>query len=303
MPIDVVTCSEDQIITLNSEILSNNELLDAVPEWVRYGPSLFIKCPYCNSHLNSAKKCTDQDYELEWGENITLGVCPKCSFWHGEWYRDLGIGYTGCPESEWEAQLSKVAEFESVLPEGCEAELAHYLRVNPNLWGRLAPRRLETLVAHIFRHNYAASEVMHVGRPGDGGVDVIFIDSGGRRWLIQVKRRENINSSEGVGTLRNLLGVMVLEDASYGAIVSTSDHFTYSTYKARNNAEKKGFMVSLIDRGKLDRLLDPVMPYGEWIDLIERRKPEWITDLCQRIPDSRQLSFQDYISCVTQLHD
>ena len=298
MPIDIISCDEDQIITLNGETLLRDEAFDIVPEWVQYGSSLLMRCPYCNSNLNMAKKCILQDHGHEWVEDISFGVCPNCSFWHGEWYRDLGIGQMGCPESEWEAQISKISEYENVLPEGCEAELAQYLRANPGLWCTLDPRRLETLVAHIFRHNYAASEVMHVGRPGDGGVDVVFVDSGGRRWLIQVKRRENTSSSEGVGTLRNLLGVMLLEDASFGAIVSTADHFTYSAHKARHSAEQKGYMVALIDSGKLDRLLEPIMPFGEWIDLIERRKPEWVAELCQSIPDNRQLSFKDYLYSV-----
>lgn len=84
MPIDIVSCDEDQNITLNGEPLLRDEVSDIVPEWVQYGSSLLIECPYCNSRLNMAKKSMFQDQGHEWVEDISLGVCPKCSFWHGE---------------------------------------------------------------------------------------------------------------------------------------------------------------------------------------------------------------------------
>jgi hypothetical protein len=109
----------------------------------------------------------------------------------------------GCPPPpEQRACISKLREFNTRLPDSCSTELAQYLRSKPDGWHRYDPKRFEKLVADIFRANHASSEVIHVGKPDDGGVDVILIDSANEQWLAQVKRRERQDSSEGVSTIR-----------------------------------------------------------------------------------------------------
>ena len=61
-----------------------------------------------------------------------------------------------------------------------------------------------------------------LGRPRDGGVDVLLIDAEKEEWLIQVKRRKSQNSTEGVNTIRNILGVMTVKDVYKGIVVSTA---------------------------------------------------------------------------------
>lgn len=247
------------------------------------------------AELWHAKHVDEYDRYNEWVERCLVAECPRCAYWHADWYQDLGQGIYGCPTAEWEANISKLCEFSSCLPEGCHRELSQHLRANPNLWCALSPRNLEKLVADIFRGNFTTCEVMHVGKPGDGGIDVVFVDSGQQRWLIQVKRRERINAAEGVDTLRNLLGVMVMEGTGYGAVVSTADHFTYSALKAKERASEKGYTISLLDRGRLDRMIEPLLPTRQWLNLIKKRKPEWQSLLGDRMPDRGQLTFRDYI--------
>ncbi|MEN6318765.1 MAG: restriction endonuclease [Syntrophaceae bacterium] len=163
------------------------------------------------------------------------------------------------------------------------------------MWYNIAPSKLERLVADIFKANYATCEVMHVGQPDDGGVDVVFVDSGSRRWLISVKRRLHPAKGEGVATIRNLLGAMLLKNSRYGVVVSTVDHFTYRAYEAVSKAEDMGFTLSLVDLGKLNRMLTPLLPTMEWYDIIRDHKPEWLEELCARMPNRRQCTFRDYI--------
>lgn len=159
----------------------------------------------------------------------------------------------------------------------------------------MKPLSLERLIADIFRANYQNSEVIHLGQPNDGGVDVLFIDSSNKRWLIQVKRRGSPNIAEGVSTLRNLLGVLVLKSAKYGIVVSTADHFSYWAFKAREKARILGYTLELIDRGKLKRLIEPLLPNRQWVRLIEKRKPEWIPTLSEKMPDRRQITVEQYL--------
>jgi hypothetical protein len=69
---------------------------------------------------------------------------------------------------------SVAAKFSPSLPKACSDELAQQLRRRSTSWHDLSPKCMETLVADIFRANYQHSEVIHVGRPGDRGIDVIF---------------------------------------------------------------------------------------------------------------------------------
>lgn len=301
MKYDSIFSNEFQEIFLNNEVVPSEEGCDIVSDWVQTDLTRVLECPYCQTKLWRGYHEEEIEGQGEWVERCLIVECPRCAYWHADWYQDLGQGYTGCPTAEWEAHISKLCEFSSHLPEGCHSELSRHLRANPNLWCALSPLKVEKLVADIFLRNFCHCEVMHVGKPGDGGIDVVFVDSGKHRWLIQVKRRERLKAAEGVETIRNLLGVMVLEGDRFGAVVSTADHFTYSAYKAKQRAYEKGYTISLLDRGRLDRMVEPLLPSRQWVHLIKKRKPEWLSLLSDKMPDRRQLTFRDYIQHLNDL--
>ena len=196
----------------------------------------------------------------------------------------------GCPTSEWECQLSKLDEYQDRLPYACETELLQYLRLHPASWHALDPKQMELLVAEVFRANYRPSEVLHVGRPDDGGVDVIFVDSDRGKWLVQVKSHAYSSASEGVGTIRNLLGAILLEGALRGVVVPNADHFTYRACEAAGRAQEKGYTIRLIDKGKLNRMLDPLLPCGCWRQFVRRRRPDWLRRFGAEWPNPDQLT-------------
>jgi hypothetical protein len=148
-------------------------------------------------------------------------------------------------------------------------------------------------VADIFRANHASSEVIHVGKPDDGGVDVILIDSANEQWLAQVKRRERQDSSEGVSTIRNLIGTMVLEGAKRGIVVSTADHFTLRARQAAKKLKKQGFYIELIDKGILNRMLDPILPDRPWLSIVRAHDPEIADRLSLQVSSDYQLHLFD----------
>jgi hypothetical protein len=297
MPFDAMYFDGEDSYILNDQPImrgADRDLIAQYAEKLLMGPL----CPFCGSQLRIARfgeREENSGHELEWEEAMTVGECPGCAFGHCEWHRDLGLDGYGCPISEWESQLSKLGEYPDDLPHACKSELAQHLRLHGDLWSSLNPKRMEVLVADVFRANHYASEVFHVGRPDDGGVDVIFINSGGTKWLMQVKSHRNSAASEGVGVIRNLLGAMTLDGTPTGVLVTNADHFTYRAYEAVGRAREKGYTVNLIDRGKLNRMLDPLLPYGEWRRFVRRRRPNWMRHFNERLSYREQLTLNSYL--------
>ena len=217
------------------------------------------RCPYCDHSLHLIKHQDDEhigDFLLAGG----VEYCINCHYWRFHHLEGRYIGRWSVYAYSYMSLISKMREFENELPQECSGELSQWLRQNPLRWNALNPYQFEKLVADIFNANYQQAEVIHVGKSHDGGVDILFIDTHEKQWLIQVKRRRNIQKGEPVETIRNLLGTMLLEGAYHGIVVSTADHFTYQACKAAQRAEEVGMTVKLIDRGLLDRMLEVILP-------------------------------------------
>jgi hypothetical protein len=251
------------------------------------------QCPFCKVRLISVEHIdrNEEDEEFADIEHTVsfLEYCQRCQYWRWHrlenWWVDRGGFYL---LHDYVSYLSKIKEFTDALPEGCSSELAQALRRYPTKYHSINPQCLERFVADVFKANHTDAEVIHVGKPNDGGVDVLFIDNGNNQWLIQVKRRERPDVSEPVETIRNLLGAMVLQDSTYGIVVSTADHFTYRAYEAVSRARERGMMVELIDRGKLDRMLDTLLPDRPWINMLRVRHPDLVSYFEEKIPSITQ---------------
>jgi Restriction endonuclease len=127
---------------------------------------------------------------------------------------------------------------------------------------------MERLVAQIFRSNFSHAEVIHIGRPGDRGIDVMFVDSEGSTWLIQVKRRSKAGAVEGFETLQKLLGNLALEGENKGIIVSNASHFSVQAKQQALRVAQRGMTVKLWDRGVLNRMLGTMLPERPWRTLL-----------------------------------
>lgn len=236
-------------------------------------------CPYCRHKLRIATvgqfsnvKPPSRQFILDFEVTDHQGClkwCKNCNFWY--WFGDVNTDDYGYYRETF--AVSKVRQFNPKLPEGCVQEFAAQLRRNPELFHSMAPTRLEILVRDIFRLNFNNCESIHVGRPGDGGVDVLFIDAGGEEWLIQVKRRESPLATEGINTIRNFAGTLMIKDKVNGIIVSTADHFSAAAWDAVHRLEKKRFRIALWDKGILNRMLDAVLLQHPWLAAVAHLTP------------------------------
>ncbi|MBX0292850.1 restriction endonuclease [Hymenobacter sp. HSC-4F20] len=231
-------------------------------------------CPYCNSYLKNIVFEDVAEDNDRWHNNRwhTLIFCQRCAYWE---FKGSECG-NACDPSQSVIATAISARFSDEIPAICNEELAQQLRRNDKLWHTINPRQMELLVADIFKYNYKNSEVMHVGGPGDKGIDVIFVDGEGEKWLIQVKRRENPKKAEAFSTLQSILGTLALEGERNGIIVSTSDSFSYQARKQNERALKQGYRIELIDKGKIDRMLGNILPYAPWKELFAHPDVNWL---------------------------
>jgi hypothetical protein len=240
-------------------------------------------CAYCSTELI---KIENEILEESRHHDYCLWYCDKCCFWQARIYS----AFRACmPPPDYWAYVSKLREFNPNLPEGCSTELALHIRRHPDLLHSFNPTRFEKFVADVFRANYTNAEVIHVGGPGDGGVDVLLIDTEKEQWFIQAKRRGSQKPSEGVGTIRELLGAMFVEGVRTGIVVSTVERFSPDAQEFVAKVKKRGMTVHLVDKGIFNKMLDPVLPDRPWLDPISEVDEEISSYLADQIPTDNQL--------------
>lgn len=239
-------------------------------------------CPYCFTFLQLATpeahdEISDTQVRLpkpvvgdgHCGSKSCVWSCRNCGYWQIYLLLESDHCYATL------ALMSKLRTFDTMLPGGVQDELLAALCKRVSIWNAMTPKRLETLVTEVFRENYAPCEAIHVGQPYDDGVDVVFVDSGARTWLIQVKRREKVRASEGVDTIRNALGVLAVHGRPQGIVVSSADHFTHRAHESAGRAHRNsGFTLKLVDRGKLMRIIGSPGVRASWQHAVKYHIPE-----------------------------
>jgi hypothetical protein len=86
---------------------------------------------------------------------------------------------------------------------------------------------------------------------------------------------------------------MVLEGAKRGIVVSTADHFTLRARQAAKKLKKQGFYIELIDKGILNRMLDPILPDRPWLSIVRAHDPEIADRLSLQVSSDYQLHLFD----------
>lgn len=251
-------------------------------------PTRAVRCPYCGTKLSASSSGRYDDIDGdEDGQRCAYELvefCTRCRFWQLQEDRLSFFGERATTFSRHDATIfaSKIREFDTVAPDGALDEISQWFRRDPLKYHNVTPLYLEKLVKKIFEESGTYVEVHHVGRPGDGGVDVVLVDSENKTWLVQVKRRESPTAVERVDTIRNLLGTLVLGNSRTGVVVSTADHFTRNARVSAKMAADVGYTIELVDKKALDRLLGQTLRSGGWSPLQREVGQERTTWLAER---------------------
>jgi hypothetical protein len=265
---------------------------DAISSWIDVSFMTATTCLFCQTPLEIAT--SDLVAMVTSEEDATrsskVWSCPWCGYWQMYWYQLTPTDPMGgiYPEYMHQYVISKEKTYEDDLPEGVDCELAQTLRRHDKLWHSMSPTRFEKLLVSVFKANFSVCEIFHVGKSYDDGIDAYFIDAKGQKWLVQAKRREKPNSTEGVSTIRNFLGAVFLDQSLHGIVASTADHFSYRANLAAKKATKLGMEIQLYDKGKLKRMLNPFLPDRPWFEIVRPFDPESAYILSDQIPARAQ---------------
>lgn len=134
-------------------------------------------------------------------------------------------------------------------------ELIRYLNKHPDGIYNLSPRKLESLVADIFKH--FGCNVTLTPETRDGGFDfsALLVDPMGIPLLTYVEvKKYSPTRPVGVNIVRNLYGVVAHDDISRGVIVTTSRF----TQDAEKFSKSTGHRISLRDYNDITRWLKDI---------------------------------------------
>ena len=133
--------------------------------------------------------------------------------------------------------------------------LNDYIHTHPDKIININDKKMEELVGSVFSSFYQC-EAKIVGKSSDGGVDIILID-GDKPTMVQVKRRKNLNKTESVSYIRELLGATLLKQSKNCMFVTTADKFSCDAKKTASLAINLGLVerYELINRERFISML------------------------------------------------
>jgi restriction system protein len=235
-------------------------------------------CPYCNVRTRNIFRAQilsdDSDYTRDEFMQADIYACLTCGWWYDdEAYVDrVDMSYTKVGR-----MLRCLRSFPAnspTLPLEC---LSSAILKRPHILHDIHPKRLETFVASVLSDHFDV-EVTVVGRSGDGGVDLVYVQSN-EPFAVQVKRREDPNGKEGVAVVREFLGACILSQKKNACIVTTAGGFTNGALTSAKAAVDMGVLNSfeLVDRARFISLFryTSFANLYPWTTLARDRIKEW----------------------------
>lgn len=198
---------------------------------------LLAQCAFCETPL------VQPHYQspTETGVERVVKECPNCGWWQLKHEVILPGGVMGEDVSKGFFLNGIVRRFDvsdKYLPLGA---LLQEVQKRKEILYRIAPKKMEELVAYVFSEFYAC-EVVHCGRSHDGGIDLVLV-AADEPVLVQVKRRETPSHVEAVSTVREFLGAVMLNQRQQAILVSTADHFSREAEQAARKAENLALLT------------------------------------------------------------
>jgi restriction system protein len=195
-------------------------------------------CIYCTGNLNMV--VSKEEGNSSFYSHGDVLECESCGWWSAsKTFVDF--------ESDYPQAFTKI--FHSVIKNYSIADknplilnVHRELKKDPSKIASMNKTAFEKYMAEVLENHFSC-QVKHVGKSDDGGVDLWILENE-EKTLVQVKNRE-LHKTEGVGTVRSLLGSMLDMDIYRGMIISTAKTFTEPSKKMVNRNLAKGSVERL----------------------------------------------------------
>jgi hypothetical protein len=224
-----------------------------------------MDCPYCSSIANGKYGVVDV--------HTALYECKKCGWWElvrvivNKEVESL-FGFSWCGINKGILKRYPINSLEVPME-----ELRKYLKNHPSDMAYTNTTAFEKLMAHCIRETNDYCEVKHVGGTGDGGVDIELVSLNEGKRLVQVKRREDITSTEGVKVVRELNGVLLRENNYKGMVITTAKKFSGEVLDEINKTKqsREEYDMKLFTYKDIVELFDvkPSNPYRPWENFLK----------------------------------
>jgi hypothetical protein len=198
------------------------------------------RCPYCDSKVKvftlappDTQVVPDFDDIDDSGDRRAVEIrgCSSCGWWY-ELFHKYNLHHPD--RTRIRRTISILREFRPDAADLPLTTLKLALAKRPGLLNLIYPERLERLVASVLADFYDV-EVCVLGRSGDGGIDLVYVDAA-IPYAIQIKRRLDPMASEGVELVREVLGACILNGFKNAKIITTAKKFTRGAARAAEKA-------------------------------------------------------------------
>lgn len=216
-------------------------------------------CPFCKKDIDRVYKNTKSgNVGVEIWQFVDIWECDTCGWWEYS-YRfseEKDYGGEGISTENWDNnKYAIVKKFDVVDKQIPINTLMNELEKKKEILYHIDPYKLEDIAQVVFSAYYNC-EVKQVGKTGDGGKDLIIIQSD-NPILVQVKRRGNPEHIELVKGIREFVGTMYIEDCKNGIYLSTAKDFSGGSKDTASN---------LLNNKKLDKF--DLINYEEFCNML-----------------------------------
>ncbi len=215
-------------------------------------------CPFCKKYIPSVFKNAKYDtIGIEICQLIEVWECDNCGWWEYLHRFSEEQDYLDSVSTlNWDTlKYGIVKKFNIEDKQIPINTLMNELGKKQDILYDIDPYKLEDIAQVVFS-SYYNCEVKHVGKSGDGGKDLIIVQSD-NPILVQVKRRGNPQHIELVKSVREFVGTMYIEDCKKGIYLSTAKHFSRGA---------KDIADTLLNNKKLDKF--DLINYEEFCSML-----------------------------------
>lgn len=184
-------------------------------------------CPFCGKDIPSVFKNTrSSTMGFELWEFIEIWECDNCGWWEYLYeFSEEEDNFDTVSTKNWDTLRHGIIKKFNISDKQIPINtLMNEVAKNQSILYDIDPYKLEDIAQVVFSAYYDC-EVKHVGKTGDGGKDLIIVQSDDP-ILVQVKRRENPEHIELVKGIREFVGTMYIENANKGIYLSTAKEFS-----------------------------------------------------------------------------